>query len=614
MFIRRTKTRTVGTQDHYFTFRLVKSVRIGNKVRQRTLLNLGAHFDLPPAQWPLLYQRLDDLLAGQATLMDYPEEVDNHAQRIVAQLISRQAETSPDADDTSSTGDQQSVDVDSLQLVRPRTVGVEHVGLWAMQQVGLRALLAQLGLNSRQQAAAMGSIIGRLAAPGSERATHRWLRDTSALGDLLEVDFENYSLMQLYRASDALMAHREAIEAHLFGAAMTLFELQPTVTLYDLTNTYFEGDAGAQEKAKRGHSKEKRSDCPLLTLGLMLDASGFVRRSQVFAGNVSEPHTLAEMLSALQAPKGALVVMDRGIATQDRITWLAEQGYRYLVVSRERKRTFDLASAMTVTTATQQPVHLHKVLSEDGQEARLYCYSEAREQKEKAIAERFAKRFENALTTLSEGLSRPRTQKRIDKIWQRIGRLKEKSHGVAQHYDIDVTSSEDGTQALAINWRRQPVNGSMLTHPGVYCLRSNQTDWDEETLWRTYITLTDLEAVFRSLKSELGLRPIYHHKALRTEGHLFITVIAYQLVQVIRRRLQQHEQNESWTLLRRILNGQQRITATFRRADDCALHVRKATVAETAQREIYQALGISESPGGIQKAVIELRKKTPETG
>ena len=624
MFIRRTKTRTVGTQDHYFTFRLVKSVRIGNKVRQRTLLNLGAHFDLPPAQWPLLCQRLDDLLAGQATLMDYPEAVEDHAQRIVAQLISRQAETNIDADDTSSAGELHRVDVDSLQLVRPRTVGVEHVGLWAMEQVGLRALLAQLGLNSRQQAAAMGSIIGRLAAPGSERATHRWLRDTSALGDLLEVDFENYSLMQLYRASDALMAHREAIEAHLFGAAMTLFELQPTVTLYDLTNTYFEGDAGAQEKAQRGHSKEKRSDCPLLTLGLMLDASGFVRRSQVFAGNVSEPHTLAEMLTALQAPKGALVVMDRGIATQDNITWLAEQGYRYLVVSRERKRTFDLASAMTVTTATQQSVHLHKVLSEDGQEARLYCYSEAREQKEKAIAERFAKRFENALTTLSEGLSRPRTQKRIDKIWQRIGRLKEKSRGVAQHYDIDVTSSEDGTQALAITWRRRPVNGSMLTHPGVYCLRSNQTDWDEETLWRTYITLTDLEAVFRSLKSELGLRPIYHHKALRTEGHLFITklatagavfyVIAYQLVQVIRRRLRQHGQSESWSLLRRILNGQQRITATFRRADQCALHVRKATVAEPPQREIYQALGISETPGGIQKTIIEPRKKIPETG
>ena len=243
MFIRRTKTRTVGTQDHYFTFRLVKSVRLGDKVRQRTLLNLGAHFDLRPAQWPLLCQRLDDLLAGQATLMDYPEAVEDHAQRIVAQLISRQAETNIDADDTSSAGDLHRVDVDSLQLVRPRTVGVEHVGLWAMQQVGLPALLAQLGLNSRPTGSAMASIIGRLAAPGSERATHRWLRDTSALGDLLDVDFENYSLMQLYRASDALMVHRKAIEEHLFDAAMTLFDLQPTVTLYDLTNTYFEGDA-----------------------------------------------------------------------------------------------------------------------------------------------------------------------------------------------------------------------------------------------------------------------------------------------------------------------------------------------------------------------------------
>ena len=127
MFIRRTKTRTVGTQDHYFTFRLVKSVRLGDKVRQRTLLNLGAHFDLPPAQWPLLCQRLDDLLGGQATLMDYPEAVEDHAQRIVAQLISRQAETNIDADDTSSAGELHRVDVDSLQLVRPRTVGVEHV-------------------------------------------------------------------------------------------------------------------------------------------------------------------------------------------------------------------------------------------------------------------------------------------------------------------------------------------------------------------------------------------------------------------------------------------------------------------------------------------------------
>ena len=175
-----------------------------------------------------------------------------------------------------------------------------------------------------------------MARLGSERATRRWLGERSALGELLEVDFATMGPMRLYRASDALMAHREAIEHPLFDRAMGLFDLRPTVTLYDLTNTFFEGEADGQPKARRGHSKDKRTDCPLLTLGLVLDASGFVRRSQVFAGNVREHHTLAEMLDALNAPRAALVVMDRGIATEDRIQSLREHRYRYLVVKVAR--------------------------------------------------------------------------------------------------------------------------------------------------------------------------------------------------------------------------------------------------------------------------------------
>ena len=340
-----------------------------------------------------------------------------------------------------------------------------------------------------------------MARPGSERATRRWLAERSALDELLGVDFQTLEPMQLYRASDALMAHREAIEHHLFDRAMDLFDLHPTVTLYDLTNTYFEGEAGGQPKARRGHSKEKRTDCPLLTLGLVLDASGFVRRSQVFAGNVREHHTLAEMLDALNAPRAALVVMDRGIATEDRVQWLREQGYRYLVVSRERTRRFDAEAAVRIETASSHGVHLHKVLSDDAQEVRLYCFSEERAAKERGIVERFAKRFEDALTKLSHGLSKPRTHKRLDKVWQRIGRLKAQSRGVAQHYDVELDTDKTGQRVPrpCVSLRR-PVAGTMMTHPGVYCLRSNQTDWDEATLWRTYFTLTDLEAVFRSLK------------------------------------------------------------------------------------------------------------------
>ena len=601
MFIRRTRTRSIG---EYFTFRLVRSERTGDQVRQRTLLNLGRHFDVAPSEWPALCRRIDELLAGQLPLPpDGPPALESHAQRITALLLAGErigAASSP----ASQRHDFQHVDVDSLELIRPRSVGVEHVGLWAMDQLGLRTRLEALGIGASVRTAAIGSIIARMARPGSERATRRWLGERSALGELLGVDFETMGPMRLYRASDALMAHREAIEHPLFDRAMDLFDLHPTVTLYDLTNTYFEGEASGQPNARRGHSKDKRTDCPLLTLGLVLDASGFVRRSQVFAGNVREHHTLAAMLDALNAPRGALVVMDRGIATEDRVRWLREHQYRYLVVSRERTRHFDADAALSIETASHHRVHLHKVLSDDGQEARLYCFSEARAAKERAIVERFAQRFEAALTRLSDGLSKPRTHKRTDQVWQRIGRLKETSRGVAQHYDIALDTNETGERATAVRFTRRPLPGSMLTHPGVYCLRTNQTDWDESTLWRTYFTLTDIEAVFRSLKSELGLRPIYHHKPIRAEGHLFISVIAYQLVQVIRRRLRQTGQCASWTTLRRILEGQQRITATFRRADGRTLHVRKATRAEPSQQAIYEALGINHAPGGIRKTLV----------
>jgi len=310
------------------------------------------------------------------------------------------------------------------------------------------------------------------------------------------------------------------------------------------------------------------------------------------------------MLDALHAPRGAVVVLDRGIATEDRVRWLREEGYRYLVVSRERARHFDPDEAQRIETASNHGVYLHKVRSEDAQEVRLYCFSEQRAAKERAITERFAQRFEDALTQLSEGLSRPRTHKRVDQVWQRIGRLKEKSRGVAQHYDIELDTDETGQRATAVRFTRQPVNATMMTHPGVYCLRSNQIDWDEETLWRTYFTVTDLEAVFRSLKSELGLRPIYHHKPIRAEGHLFITVIAYQLVQLIRTRLRQAGEHASWTTLRSILEGHQRVTAVFQRADGRTLHVRKATRAEPPQQAIYDALGINSAPGDIQKTVV----------
>jgi hypothetical protein len=622
MFIRRARTRNKATGEAYFSHRLVASVRTGKQVRQVTLLNLGRHFDLPQPDWPRLCARIDTLLAGQPGILPEPEVIEVLAQRFAARLIAAQpdpgepaaaasapsapepAQPAPSAASATPGPIYAEVDVASLQLTRPRAVGVEAVGLAAMEWLGIDRVLTDLGLNGVQRDAAAGLLIGRMAAPGSEIATWRWLRECSALGELLDADFEAMPPIRLYRTSDLLVRHRDKIEAALFTNITDLFGLPVTITLYDLTNTYFEGTAAGNAKAARGRSKEKRFDCPLVTLGLVLDSSGFVRRSRMFAGNAAEAGTLQDMLKGLAAPDGALVIMDAGVATAANIAWLKEQKYRYLAVSRERGRQFDPDQSIDTLTASNETVRLQRVLSEDGTEVRLYCHSEGRETKEAAIAARFATSFEAGLEKLAAGLSKPRGQKKLANIQQRIGRLKEKSRGIGQHYDVVVTPDETGTTAASIAWEKTPVEGSMLTHPGVYCLRSNETTWDAETLWHTYTMLTDLEAVFRGLKSELGLRPVYHHKEERTEGHLFITVLAYQLVQAIRRKLAAAGETMSWTRLREILSVQRRVTATFQQRDGHTMHVRKATVAEPALRRIYDALGIDASPGGVKRLTV----------
>ena len=410
--------------------------------------------------------------------------------------------------------------------------------------------------------------------------------------------------MRLYRVSDQLIRNRELIEQGLFRRIEDMFSLETTVTLFDLTNTYFEGDAVANVKAKHGHCKSKRTDCPLVTLAVILDGSGFIRRSKMFEGNVSESTTLEGMLKELNAPKGALVIMDRGIATQKNISWMIENGYRYLVVSRERNRQFDESQSVETITAQEDAIKLQRVLSEDGHEVRLYCYSEGREKKETAITGRFAQQFENGLLKITESLTKPHGKRTVAQVNERIGRLKEKSHGIAQHYEIELTKDENGKLVTAITWNKVPKDGTVVTHPGVYCLRSNETSWDEAKLWHTYTMLTDLESVFRSLKSELGLRPVFHKTEERSEGHLFITVLAYQFVQVIRQKLKSKGNKLGWASLRNILSVQQRVTASFKQKDGRTLNIRKATKAEKDLQDIYKALDISATPGGIKKLIV----------
>ena len=624
MYIRKTKVKSGSKGEPYFTYRLVESVRVGQVVKQRTVLNLGKHFSLEPEHWPVLAARIEHLInapAEQDSLFDLSEQtnetLETYAQRYAALIIQKQSlPTEKSESDGRSrhqvSSDYQTINVNQLDLLQPRTIGAESLAFQAIQQLNLPQKLTELGFNLPERQAAIGSIIGRAVHPASERETHRWLQQNTALGELLDHDFGTTSLTRLYMVADKLLSHQQTIESFLSQREQDLFQLNRTIVLYDLTNTYFEGQALGNSKAKFGRSKEKRNDCPLVTLGLVLDNYGFPLHSQLFEGNASEPATLETMMAGLNDTSNEtapIVVLDAGIATQENIDWLTTHHYRYLVVSRERhKPSPKLADdAVVIKHDPNHHIIAKRVDCTESGEVKLYCHSSAREKKEAGIRNRFSQRFEEGLKSLNDGLSKKGTVKRYEKILERIGRLKQKNSRVAAHYTIDVTADDKKEKAVRITWQRQD-KPEQDHQAGVYCLRTNIQEWSESQLWETYVMLTELEATFRSLKTDLGLRPVYHQKEDRVASHLFISLLAYHLVHTIRYQLKEQGIHLSWRSIRNLLSSQQRITVSMQTQAGEQIYVRMNTRAEVHQQQLYEALGFSSDLVGRKKTVINQTK------
>ena len=290
MFIRRTKTRSAQGHD-YFTFRLVESVRIGDKVRQRTLLNLGSDLSLPKSQWGELVGAIDAVRSPNNSLPQFAPDIATLAQNIASQLPLSQ---SPEQ----HSQDWHSIDINSINHAQVRSVGLETVALHALEQLKIEPLLESLGIGTRRRKLAMAQIAARMVHPASELESFRWLTQDSALCELLQLPLSQLRLGSLYRAADLLFRHRSAIENALYQRQCELFSHSCTVLLYDLTNTWFCGAAHISP-AQFGRSKQKRHDYPLVSLGLCLDSAGFVRRSEVLPGNVSEPATLQAAVQSL---------------------------------------------------------------------------------------------------------------------------------------------------------------------------------------------------------------------------------------------------------------------------------------------------------------------------
>jgi transposase len=603
MFIRKTSHSDKNTQKAYHTFKLIESVRTERGPRQRMLLNLGTDFSLPEERWKELANRIEEIILGQDTLLSVSEEVETLAIRYGNKLIRYQGALQPEEGERAEP-DYHRVDIHSVENERCRSIGAEHVVYETIKSLELDRLLMGFGFNKAALDTAIGVIAARLINPCSERATHVWLQGMTGLDELLETDFSDLSQDRVYRTSDLLLRHKKEIEEHLRAKERNLFNLEEKIVLYDLTNTFFEGSARYNPKARFGVSKEKRSDCPLVTLGLVLDGDGFPKRTEVFEGNVSEPGTLKEMVTRLcfeQVPRHPMIVMDAGIGTEGNILWLKEQGYAYLVVSRKKKSEVSaLATWVSVREDRHRVIRVAITQGDDPSEITLYCHSTDKEVKERGIKNRFETRFELELEKVKKGLSKPRGTKRYEKVVEKIGRLKERFRRVSRRYDITVMKEKETERATDVTWVYKGKEDSC----GLYCLRSNRLDLNEQQLFDIFAMLTDVEDAFRSMKSELGLRPIRHHKEYRSDGHLFITVLAYHVMHTIRMALRRHAIHETWTTVRAGLSSQVRISTTMKRDDGKRIHIRKTSMPELYHRKIYAALGCTHRPGVTIKTIL----------
>ena len=606
MFIRKTRKTDAVTKKSYFSYQLIESVRTERGPRQHILLNLGQIPDLDSKQLKELANRIEAIVSGQTTCIFPPQKIESLAQTYASQLIRRLSNAEPQTTSSPTHPEFATIDMTSIEQYEPRTVGVEHLLLQMADKLQLPKKMRALGLSEKEIALGLGTIIARAASPASERATHMWLAQNSGLGELIDFDFQKTSLNDLYRISDILLKHKDEFEQHLEITEQSVHGYKSTITLYDLTNTYMEGQAKGNPKAAHGVSKEKRSDCPLISLGLAINEHGFAHRTKILPGNISEPQTLKDMIMSLDR-EGDLfkpvIVLDAGISSEANLQWLREHGYKYVVSARQNAPSLDLECDLVSVDDSKNNVKAALINHSNAEEKWLYCESKAKAAVASQMKKQFKQRFEIELKKLADSINTPKRRKKYVKVLERIGRLKEKHKCISGCYKITTAASEDGQTAIFVEWAEIPEKmEEKLT--GHYFLRTNLVDQGPKELWTLYNTLRGVEDAFRFMKSSLGLRPVYHQKEGRVDGHLWITILAYHLIQNCLYQLGKQGLTYQWATVLSQLSSRVRVTMRAKLQDEKTLHLRSTTKAEEHQSQIYKALGLSSQISKAKKTII----------
>lgn len=587
MYLRSVVKKKRGKAYRYWL--LVESIRTARGPRQRVVANLGDISSYSKRQWESLAARLgeDTDIGSLKERVKKPRR--GRPKKHVLRLVGK--------DKSWIT-----VRLGEVGWKDPRSFGDVYVGLELWNWLGLGKVLRDHVQGYRDipiETIASLMAVNRLVAPASEWAMVRWWSRT-ALPELLGLPRGRVDDNRLYRCLDALQSCKRQIENHLAKMGGELFRQDFQFLLYDLTSTYFEGQMQGNRKAKRGYSRDHRPDCKQVCIGLAVNAEGYPVGFETEDGNVRDHATVEKTLKKLKSRFGdtkRVVIMDRGMVTKDTLKCLRKERWSYVVAERRaasgRYMEHILNGEWKVAKVSKGGEFLVEV-QEAGQEECdrvLLVRSKGCRAKEEAIHDRILNYLQDSFEKLAKRVKAGRLKDPV-KIERKIGSIFAKYPGSARWARAELVRRGDGEQML--EWSIFPEAREELKQlEGVYVLRTNVKKFSEEEIWRSYVQLTQVETAFRVMKFDLALRPIFHHKEIRSDAHILLTYIAYVMYWTLEYKHRSRGGELTGRRLLEILHEIELATITLKSIEGLRLAFRKVSALTQEQREVLATLGIN---------------------
>lgn len=597
-------------------YRLVESYRNAEgRVCHRTILNIGFIDDeYSPEQLNQTARILTDRYEQKQSLFETADAaVIKLAETLWERIIKDKR-----LDLTLYSPASRQIDADTMRHSNVREIGSEWICHQTLEELGISKVLAEARFTEEQIQLACTQIASRAVYPASELKTASWIKENSAIGELTGYDCQKITKDKLYESALRLYAVKDQLEQHLSHTTNELFDISDKIVLYDLTNTYFEGQYSGSELAKYGRSKEKRNDAKLVVLALVVNIYGFIKYSAIHQGNMTDSENLSLMIDKLSRCTNAqnpVVVMDAGIATEENLEMIRAKGYQYLCVSRSKLKDYQAVSGrltVLLETKSKRNVRLKAVRDNKNTDYYLEVFSEDKYETQNSMRSQFEQRFEMELQKIAQSVERKGGTKKAAKVHQRIGRARQHYPSVQYYYDIEVTLSQDNHIVTSVRWsKNEQQYAKKQASLGLYFLRTSLLLEDEVMIWNIYNTIREIESSFRTLKTDLDLRPVYHKSDAGTLAHLHLGLLAYWVVNTVRCKLKAYGINSQWQEIVRIGNTQKIITTHGTNIAGMTIGVRKCSEPTEQLRNIQSILLIKPKPFTKRKSVVhkpELKK------